>query len=921
MENQPKRGRLKIFLGYADGVGKTYTMLRAAHQRLAEGSRVAVAWIDPCCLGETSAMLEGLEIVPPHPIPGAHGGAEIDVDAILAAKPDLVVVDDLAQSNPPGARHPRHYHEVEDLLAGGISVYSTLNIQNMESLKDVVFQITGVQVEESVPDSLFDQASIIELVDLEPDELITRFQAGKVNVSSSLADRAEQFYRPGNLIALRELSMRRAAGRIDDQMQAYMAARAIRGPWAASETLMVCISAHPMGERLVRAGHRLARSLSASWYAVYVETPDRLAGPERYQAQVLNTLRLAEELGATVVRLSGRTITETLLDFAASHNVTKLVVGKPLRPRWQELFGGSLIDDIIRESKAIDVYVISDERPAIGARLPHFLRPRGSLAGYLAAPLLVAGATLLGLPLDGLIHPANLVMLYLVAVVISAVFAGRGPSMLASFLSVLAYDFFFIHPTFSLSVSDTQYLITFFGLLTVGLVISYLSGMVRDQVTVLRRREEQTTTLYHLSRELTTLVDPNAILNTVIQHIAQTFSRESTVLLPRDGRLEVRAASQGLILSQPDLDAAGWAFEHGQAAGRGTNTFPEVSLHYQPLRTPRGITGVLGVRPTGMGRLLSPEQREFLNAYASLAALAIERAYLADQATQAQLTLATEKLQTALLNSISHDLRTPLATITGVFSSLAEAEEAAGQVTPTEKPGGHAVQPQAAETPAFQGGEGALDYASRRELIETGWEEAQRLNRLVGNLLDITRLEAGALKLRLQSGDVVDVVGAALGRLRDRLQGRPLETLIPPGLPWVMMDFVLIEQVMVNLLDNALKYSPPGSPLTISAQRAGQTVEISVADRGSGIPPADLDKLFSKFFRSQSTAGKGRQKVGGTGLGLSICKGIVEAHGGHIRAENRPGGGTLFCFTLPAAEEDRPGPEAKGESNQEGRKE
>ncbi len=870
-EPEPARGKLKLFLGYADGVGKTTTMLQAARQRLNEGSQVVVVTIDQARLGDAAGLLEGLWVIPSRPIPGAQPGqpGEMDIDAVLAARPALALVDDLAQSNPPGARHPRRYHEVEDLLTAGINVYATLNIQNLESLRDVILQITGVRIEETVPDSIFDEANIIELVDMEPDELIARYREGKIHLPPSLVKQADSFYRPGNLIALRELSMRRAAGRIEDQMHAYMADRAIPGPWAASERLMVCVSAHPISERLVRAGQRLAAALSASWFAVYVETPDRLRGAEERQEQVLSTLRLAEELGAKVVRISGRTIPETVIQFAHSQNITQIIVGKPHRPRWQEVFGAPVIDEILRRSGSIEVHVISDERPPLDARLPALLRPRGNWARYLAAPLLVAGATLLGIPLMDLIHPANLVMLYLVAVVIAAAYAGRGPSMLASFLSVVAYDFFFIHPQFSLTVSDTQYLITFFGLLIVGLVISNLSGLVRDQVITLRRREDQTVTLYNLSRELTTLVNPEAILRTVIQHIAQTFSRESAILLPGGGQLEIRAASQGLTLSQADMDAADWAFQHGLPSGRGTNTFPQVSLRCQPLRTPRGITGILGVKPSDTRNFLTPEQREFLDAYASLAALAIERAYLAIEASRAQMVSATEKLQTALLNSISHDLRTPLATITGAFSSLAESEEAGD-------------------------GQALLDAASRKELIDTGWEEARRLNRLVGNLLDITRLEAGALKLSLQSGDVQDVIGAALGRLSDRLRGRPLETTIPLNLALVRMDFVLIEQVLFNLLDNALRYSTPGSPIAVSAQTGEKEVEIAVLDRGRGIPPADLEKVFSKFYRGQAHG-----QTGGTGLGLSICKGIVEAHGGRISAENRAGGGTILHFTLP----------------------
>ncbi len=892
-EQKIPRGKLKLFLGYADGVGKTFTMLQAARQRLEEGLRVAIAWIDPADQEGSGGLLEGMEIIPHHAIPprddvrdAAGPAEEMNTDLILASRPGLALVDDLAAVNPPGSRHPRRFQDMEELLDGGINVYATLNVQNLESLRDIVLQITGVRVQETIPDSIFDQANIIELVDLAPDELLQRYQEGKIHLSPSQAPAARLFYRLGNLTALRELSMRRAAGRVEDQMQAYMTDRAISGPWPTSERVLVCVSAHPVSQRLVRAGHRLATALNASWFALYVETPERLQNAEKHQEQVLETLRLAEELGARVVKVSGRTIPEAVINFARAQNITKIIVGKPLRPRWQEIFTGSVNDEILRRSQgAFDVHVISDERAPLNRTLPEALHLRGRWERYLVAPLTVAGATLLGLPLINLIHPVNLVMLFLVAVVITAAYAGRGPSMLASFLSVLAYDYFFIHPQFSLGVSDTQYVLTFFGLLIVGLVIGNLSGLVRDQVITLQYREEQTTTLYNLSRELTVLVDPTAILKTVIQHIAQTFSRESAILLPGEGKilgrdqLEIRAASAGLALTPEDIEAAAWAFEHGQPSGRGTSAFPTVGLRCQPLRTPRGIIGILGFKPADERNYLTTEQRQFLDAYASLAALAIERSYLAEEASRSQINSATEKLQSALLNSISHDLRTPLATITGVFSSLSEAE---------------------------QSGDGALELAKadRIDLIDTGWEEARRLNRLVGNLLDITRLEAGALKLRLISSDIQDVVGAALRRLAGRLGDHPVLTNIPPNLPPVPMDFVLIEQVLVNLLDNAVKYSPPGSPIEISASQQGQTLAVAVSDHGDGIPPADLEKIFGKFYRAQQRGqaivpGGFGPGANGTGLGLSICKGIIEAHGGTITAENCLGRGALFRFSLP----------------------
>jgi two-component system, OmpR family, sensor histidine kinase KdpD len=878
MTEQPvARGKLKLFLGYADGVGKTYAMFEAARQRKEEGVNALVGWVEIHGQRDSEALLAGMDLVPPRRTEA--GQEEMDLETILALHPVLVLVDNLVHTNFPGGRHPRRYQDVEDLLAGGINVYATLNIQDLESLRDIVFQITGITVQESIPDSVFDQASIIEVIDLPPDELLQRYQDGKIYISPALAPRADTFYRLGHLLALRELTMRRAAGQIEDQMQAYMAESAIPGPWPASERLMVCVSAHPISERLVRAGQRLASSLNAVWFAVYIETPDRLRFSSKHHERVLQTLRLAEDLGARVVKISGRTVPETVIQFAQRQNITKIIIGKLKRPRWREILNGSVVEEIMRQSGLIDVYVVNDESALQkGTAEPFRLYSRWSQ--YLYGALLVAAATLLGVPLARYINPANLVMLYLAAVVLAAVYFGRGPSMLASLFSVLAFDYFLVHPQFSLSVSDSQYLLTFFGLLGVGLVISYLAGLVRDQVEASQQREVQTDTLYNLSRELTIVVDLPAILNTIIQQIEETFTRECAILLSKDQHLEIQAASSGLVLNENELAAASWAYEHSQPAGRNTDTLPEAGLRFLPLLTPRGKTGVLGVKPSDPGRHLSPEQRQFLEAYASLAALAIERAQLAEEASRVQINSATEKLQSALLNSISHDLRTPLATITGVFSSLAEADQgSASQIL--------------------------LQPAERRDLVETGWEEARRLNRLVGNLLDMTRLESGALKLRREEGDVQDLIGAALERLADRLRSTPVQTSLAPELPLVSVDFVLIEQVLVNLLDNAVKYSPPGSPIEIEArsipntmEKADCLVEISVHDHGSGIPPEDLDKVFDKFFRVQHH----NNSAGGTGLGLAICKGIVEAHGGTISAENGKEGGAVMRFTLPMEE-------------------
>jgi two-component system, OmpR family, sensor histidine kinase KdpD len=869
-ELQKKRGKLKIFMGYAAGVGKTYAMLEAAHQRKREGLDVVVAYVETHRRAETEALTDNLESIPCKDIEyrGTHL-TEMDVDATLARKPQLALVDELAHTNAPGSRHPKRYLDVEDLLSAGIDVYTTLNIQHLESLNDVVQQITGVTVHETVPDHIMEEANEIELIDLTPDELLVRLREGKVYVPEQAARAIEQFFRKGNLTALREIAMRHAAQQVDVQMRDYMETKSIAGPWPAKDRLMVAISSHPMGERLVRTGRRLAEYLDAEWFVVYVETPERLHSTPAYNERISRTMNLAEELGAKVTTISGRTVPEAVIDFAHKNNITKIIAGKPLRPRWSEKLRGSVLDEILRRSGAIDVYVISEESGSLQPEPAKPIKISLDWRAYLQSLLIVAIVTVFGTQLARFIQPINLAMLYLAAVVLTAVYLGRGPSMLAALLGVLSLDFFFINPRFSFSVSDTQYIITFLGLFVVGLVISNLAGKVRDQVEASRQSESQMATLYSLSRDLTNAFSLDLVMQTIIRHIGQTFSREVVLLLPRANMLEQRAASADFILDQNELAVANWAYQHGHPAGRGTDTLPAGRVRYQPLVTSRGVIGVLGIKPGDTTNYLTRNQREMLDAYASLAALAIERTELADAAGQAMVLSATEKLQTALLNSISHDLRTPMVSITGVLDALFEAE----------KDGPEAV---------------VLSHDARREMLQTARSEAGRLNRLVGNLLEMTLVESGTLKIKREDTDLAEVVWAAVEQMGDKLGAHPVKVDFEPGIPQTPIDFVLIEQVIINLLENAAKYSPQATQIQIIGRKGAGTVELAVIDDGIGIPPEDLTRVFDKFYRVQR-----KEEVKGTGLGLSICKGIIEAHGGQIRAENRENGGTTVIIDLP----------------------
>jgi two-component system sensor histidine kinase KdpD len=863
-EQAAKRGKLKIFLGYVAGVGKTYAMLEAAHQRKVQGIDVVVGYVETHKRAETEELVEGLDVLPRKQV--EYRGVtlpEMDVDEVIKRHPAIVLVDEFAHTNAPGSRHPKRYLDVEEILDAGIDVYTTLNIQHLESLNDVVAQVTGVIVRETVPDRVIDEASEIEVIDLPPDELMTRLKEGKVYIPEQASRAIDKFFRKGNLTALREMSLRRAAERVDDQMRSYMQTRAISGPWAAGERLLVCISPSPLAEKLIRTTRRLADELNAEWYAVYVEITSKPETKPANRERIGRTLQLAEELGAKTLTIAGRSIQESVLDFAHKNNITKVVVGKPLKPRWQEIWGGSIVDQLIYASGDIDVYVISARAELSKPIVPTDWQIHRPLGRYLLGLFLVAISTLFGIIIRGNLEPANLVMLYLASTVISAIFLGRGPSLLTAIAGVLAFDYFLVPPYFTFAVSDTQYFITFFALFVVSIVISSLTARVREQAEAAIQREKQTAALYDLSKELTSAADLFQVANIIISQIGNAFGRDVAIFLPDNQKLQIFVSSPNYQPDENELAVAAWAYQHNQPAGRGTDTLPAAALRCHPLKTSNGIVGVLGVRTKDQTNFLSSEQRLTLVAFANQSALAIERASLSEQARQAELLRATESLQTALLNSISHDLRTPLVSITGALSSLDEDN-------------------------------GLLNESARRILIENARGEADRLNRLVGNLLNMTRIESSAIKLRLESEDIQDMIGTALEQLGSRIANRKIQVNVPTGFPLVPMDFALITQVLVNIFENAVKYSPADSTIEVSTELLDEKVRIKIADHGAGIPSEDLTRVFDKFYRVQRP-----ENVSGTGLGLSISKGIIEAHHGNIYASAREGGGTIITIELP----------------------
>ncbi len=865
-----KRGKLKIFLGYVAGVGKTYAMLEAAHQRLAEGIDVVIGYAETHKRKETEALLPGLEVLPRSQV--TYRGAvlsEMDIDAVIARRPQLVLIDELAHTNAPGSRHTKRYQDVDEILDAGIDVYSTVNIQHLESLSDIVQQITGVTVQEKIPDRLVDEADEIELIDLPTDELLKRLRDGKVYVSEQAMRALEKFFRKGNLTALRELSLRRAASQVDNQMLTYMQKEEIPGPWPAGDRILVCISSHPLGERLIRSGCRLANELQAEWHVLFVETPQHLHMPLENRLRVQQLLNLAEELGAKTSSITGESVAGSVIAYAREHNVTKIIAGKPTRPHLWELIRGSVIDKIIAASGNIDVYIVSSElsasknvsHPALMFSLVPWR--------YIGSLLLIGIVTLLNRPLNQALEPTNLVMIYLLGVVIAAVYLGRGPAILASVLSVLSFDFFYIEPLFNFAISDTQYVLTFIGLLVVSLIISSSAPILRDQIDAMRRKDRQTQALFNLSRELTAAVSLPQVLDISLRTITLLLQCEGLFLLPHGSSLKIAKASPQLILEENDLAVAEWAYKHSRPSGNGTDTLSASTFRFMPLTTAKGSVGIFGIKINTNQKILVSDQRFILEGLVNLTALAVERASLAESAAHHEMLQQTEKLQTALLNSISHELRTPLASIIGVLTSLSESEK---------------------NGPAAS----KFDVHTRFELIESATDQARQLNRLVENLLSMTRIDAGSVRLNIEPCDLQDLVGAVIRQLSLRLKNRPLMLQIPDGLPLVMCDAVLIAQVITNILDNTCKYTPNDTPISLGMINQGNNIEIFVKDHGVSLQPDELTHVFDKFYR-----GSGQKNKTGTGLGLSICKGIIEAHQGWIKAETNPDGGMIIRFSLP----------------------
>lgn len=863
-EERAARGKLRIYFGASAGVGKTYAMLNAARKLVSEGKSVLVGVVETHGRADTQAALEGLELLPLKQID--YRGktlAEFDIDAALERHPPLILIDELAHTNAPGSRHPKRWQDVEELLDAGIDVFTSLNVQHLESLNDVVGGITNIRVAETLPDSVFDKAEEVVLVDVPADELLARLKAGKVYQATQAERASRHFFRKGNLIALRELALRRTADRVENDVQVYRIEQSISKVWKTDVALLACIGPRAGAEHIVRSTARLASQLNTDWFVVYVETSQLQRLPSSQRERILKTLKQAEELGATTAILTGNDIAREVVGYARSKNLSKIVVGRGHKT-WPWLTPHS--KRISRFAPDMDLIEVGQgEGEQFG---PLRETPQlddivvGSHWRYAWAAAASLATALVTTPLLKWLDLANIVMLFLLTVVLVAVRFGRGPAVLSAVISVLAFDFFFVQPHFSFAVSDVQYLITFAVMLAVGLIIGQLTAGLRFQARVSTHRESRSRALYEFARALSGVLATEQIFETTRSHLERTFRAKVLLLLPDDsGRLQLPSNVKELP-DAVDLAIAQWAFDRATPAGIGTDTLPNSDFFYMPLIAPMRTRGVLVLQPEGRRWILIPEQRQQLDTFAALAAIALERVHYIEVAQKALVGIESERLRNSLLSALSHDLRTPLTSLVGLSESLTRAKPPLPE--------------------------------AQLSVAQALHSEALRMSNLVANLLDMARIQSGEVKLNLQWQPLEEVVGSALHASASYLSKHTVETRIPLGLPLVQIDSILIERVLCNLIENATKYTPPGSLIVLIAEVNGSMLDISVRDNGPGLPSGKEDSLFEKFTR-----GEKESTTPGVGLGLAICKAIVQAHGGKIRGAKAPEGGAAIVFSIP----------------------
>lgn len=873
LADKDRRGKLTVFLGAAPGVGKTYAMLSRARRLKADGVDLVVGLVETHGRGETAALLDGLEILPRHRV--AHRGRlleEFDLDAALERRPRIIIVDELAHSNPEDSRHPKRHQDIEELISAGIDVWTALNIQHLESLADLVAQITGVTVRERVPDIVLKRADEVLLVDLAPSELIERLKDGKVYLPESANRAVDRFFRLGNLTALRELALRRTADRVDDQMVDYLKQNAIDGPWATGERLLVCVGSDPLSEKVVRVASRLASGLNAPWIVVSIERADReVETPERLQ-RIETLFRLAEQLGAETRRIIGSDFVDEILKLARREHATQIVIGTRKRSRWQRLITRTLPDALAGRASGLGIHIVTPDgtpadRTRSSLRLPRTTALRQSALWALG---FVAITTALGKGIDLFVELPNISLLFLLAVLGASLVGGYASAFLAALLSALAYNFFFIDPRHTFTIAAPHEVFALFVFLAVAIIAGGLASRIREQADVARIRATALQSLYDFSRKLASTGKGDDAIWLAVSQLQASLKRKVVLLVPRKGDLGVAAAwPPDTELDMTDMTAARWTHDKREPAGHGTSTLPNSRFEFRPLLGPHGIVGVCGIEHAGERLDLNAERS--LTAILDQTAIALDRARLADETVEQAARLEGERYREALLSSISHDLRTPLATITGAVTGLRQLGE-------------------------------RMTSENRDDLLQSIEEESGRMSRFVANLLDMTRIEAGTLKPKQDWVDVTDVVQSAVERTRKYAPGHVVETGIAADLPLIRGDSVLIGQVLFNLLDNAVKYGGD-EPINVYARRDGKDVLISVTDHGRGIPPEDLDRIFEKFYRR----GKPDGRSPGTGLGLSIARGFVDAMGGRIHAESPAlkKRGTRIVMRFPGSDEAR----------------
>ncbi|MFH7041793.1 DUF4118 domain-containing protein [Paucibacter sp. JuS9] len=871
-EEAAARGRLRIYFGSSAGVGKTYAMLQAARKLKAEGVDVLAGVVVTHGRADTVAVQEGLPQLPLKQVEyRGKSLPEFDLDGALARKPALILVDELAHSNVPGSRHPKRWQDVEELLAAGIDVYSTLNVQHLESLNDVVGGITGVRVQETLPDTFFDRADEVVMVDTPADELLARLKAGKVYMGAAAERAANNFFRKGNLMALRELALRRTADRVEDDVQAWRSNQRVAEVWKTEAAILCAIGPTPAAESVVRSAAQLAQQLNVSWHAVYVETQALQRLPDAQRERILRVVRLAHELGASTTVLQQQDLAAALSGHAREHNLSKLVLGRSERVAgWRRLFTPPpLAQQLAEAAPELDLIAVAAapvRAEAVVAPAQTAERPWGPLLRrHGLAALACAATTAISWPLAPYFAQANIVMLFLLAVVGVALALGRGPAVLASFLSVGLFDFFFVEPRLSFAVSDVQYLLTFAVMLAVGLVTGQLTAGLRYQARVAAERETRARALFELTSDLAGALQTEQVLEVAEQVLAREINGQALLYaLDLHDRLQPSPHQPPALEQQPDAGTARWAFDQGKPAGLTTDTLPGSPWYYLPLIAPMRTRGVLALRPSSSRSVMQPELRAQLETYGRIIAQALERVHYVEVAQQALVQIESERLRNSLLSALSHDLRTPLAVVYGMAQTLAATSGMPAQA---------------------------------HELSLTLSQQAQRVSAMVNNLLDMARLQSGAVRLNLQWQPLDEVVGSSLQALEQVLAGHELRLELPADLPLLHLDAALMERVLGNLLENAAKYTPPGSRITIAARSEAGQLLLRVADNGPGLPPNRAESLFDKFTR-----GERESSTPGVGLGLAICRAIVEAHGGRIWAEAGEGGGAAFLISLPLGE-------------------